>query len=170
MNSSFVGVPESPRWLMLHARIEECEIVSAEVERRVRAAPGVEWLTAVTSPVRLVVSTRTPVKAEQSAEDEHYSNRCEYDAVGTLIASAVPSFTLFAGNERDSKRTVDAVQLARRIDGANRYRSPGTRAGCHLPNLRTSSTIVSFRTGLIFLADHVLHLPLERTGRQPGLQ
>jgi MFS family permease len=54
-------VPESPRWLMLHARIEECEIVIAEVERRVRAAPGVEPLTAVTSRIRLVVSARTPV-------------------------------------------------------------------------------------------------------------
>jgi len=54
-------VPESPRWLMLHARIEECETVIAEVERRVRAAPGVERLTAVTSRIRLVVGTRTPV-------------------------------------------------------------------------------------------------------------
>jgi MFS family permease len=54
-------VPESPRWLMLHARIEECEIVIAEVERRVRAAPGVERLTTVTSRMRLVVSARTPV-------------------------------------------------------------------------------------------------------------
>jgi MFS family permease len=54
-------VPESPRWLMLHARLEECEIVIAEVERRVRAVPSVERLTAVTSRIRLVASARTPV-------------------------------------------------------------------------------------------------------------
>src|SRR5579863_3065706 len=29
-------VPESPRWLMLHARLAECETVIAEIERRVQ--------------------------------------------------------------------------------------------------------------------------------------
>src|SRR5579863_10238646 len=41
-------VRESPRWLMLHGRIEECEIVIADVERRVRAAAGVERLMVTT--------------------------------------------------------------------------------------------------------------------------
>ncbi len=54
-------VPESPRWLMLHARIEECEIVIAEVERRVRDAAGIDRLATVSGRIRLVVSRRTPI-------------------------------------------------------------------------------------------------------------
>src|SRR5579864_4673128 len=54
-------VPESPRWLMLHARLEECEIVIAEVERRVREAAGVERLSFAAARIRLVVRSRTPV-------------------------------------------------------------------------------------------------------------
>src|SRR5947209_4231781 len=34
-------VPESPRWLMLHGRGEECETVIGEVERRVCEAAGI---------------------------------------------------------------------------------------------------------------------------------
>src|SRR5919202_1800738 len=33
-------IPESPRWLMLHSRVEECETVIAGIEARVRAASG----------------------------------------------------------------------------------------------------------------------------------
>ena len=33
-------IPESPRWLMLHARLDECEKVIAGIEARVRAASG----------------------------------------------------------------------------------------------------------------------------------
>ncbi|MGE5268300.1 MAG: MFS transporter [Thiohalocapsa sp.] len=54
-------VPESPRWLMLHARLEECEIVIAEVERRVRDAAAIDRLEAVSGKIRLVASRRTPV-------------------------------------------------------------------------------------------------------------
>jgi MFS family permease len=54
-------IPESPRWLMLHGRLEECEIVIAEVERRVNGAAGIERLTAVAVRIRLIVSERTPL-------------------------------------------------------------------------------------------------------------
>ncbi len=54
-------VPESPRWLMLHARLEECEFIIAEVERRVRDAAGIERLAVVSGTIRLVVSERTPI-------------------------------------------------------------------------------------------------------------
>src|SRR6266852_233227 len=37
-------VPESPRWLMLHARLDECEIVIGAIERRVRSVAGGELL------------------------------------------------------------------------------------------------------------------------------
>jgi MFS family permease len=46
---------------MLHGRLEECEIVIAEVERRVAGAAGIERLTAVAVRIRLVVSDRTPL-------------------------------------------------------------------------------------------------------------
>src|SRR5579864_9497964 len=54
-------VPESPRWLMLHARLDECERVIGEVERRVRTAAGMRELPAVEGRIRLIVSGRTPV-------------------------------------------------------------------------------------------------------------
>src|SRR5713226_195875 len=37
-------IPESPRWLMLHARLDECEMVIAGIERRVCDAAGLERL------------------------------------------------------------------------------------------------------------------------------
>jgi MFS family permease len=54
-------VPESPRWLMLHARLDECETVISEVERRVCAAAGIERLEAATVRIRLVARSRTPI-------------------------------------------------------------------------------------------------------------
>ena len=54
-------VPESPRWLMLHGRLAECEIVIAEVERRVAGAAGIELLAVATGRIRLAVSARTPL-------------------------------------------------------------------------------------------------------------
>ncbi len=54
-------VPESPRWLMLHGRMSECEIVIAEVEERVGAAVGIERFAQVTAKIRLVANTRTPI-------------------------------------------------------------------------------------------------------------
>src|SRR6266481_4493783 len=54
-------IPESPRWLMLHARLDECETVIGEVERRVCAAAGLERLPEVEGRIRLTVSTHTPV-------------------------------------------------------------------------------------------------------------
>jgi MFS family permease len=50
-------LPESPRWLMLHDRLAEAEGVVGAIERRVgmvEAAPAV-------APIRLAVSTRTPL-------------------------------------------------------------------------------------------------------------
>src|SRR6266850_2137497 len=37
-------IPESPRWLMLHGRLDECDNVITEVEQRVCAAAGIERL------------------------------------------------------------------------------------------------------------------------------
>jgi MFS family permease len=54
-------VPESPRWLMLHGRLDECETVIGEVERRVCEAARIEQLPAAVGRIRLTASARTPV-------------------------------------------------------------------------------------------------------------
>src|SRR5439155_25897818 len=54
-------IPESPRWLMLHARLDECETVIGEVERRVCAAAGLRELPPAQGRIRLVGNARTPV-------------------------------------------------------------------------------------------------------------
>ncbi|HVC56810.1 MAG TPA: MFS transporter [Stellaceae bacterium] len=78
-------VPESPRWLMLHARLAECEIVIAEVERRV----GGTALTAVTSRIRLVANTRTPVRRMIAAILRDYPRRA---VLGLVLMTAQAFF------------------------------------------------------------------------------
>src|SRR6267378_3060792 len=45
-------IPESPRWLMLHARADECEAVISGIERRVCDAAGLERLPDVAGRIR----------------------------------------------------------------------------------------------------------------------
>jgi MFS family permease len=54
-------IPESPRWLMLHARAEEAEAVTQDIERWVKEAAGVASLAAVEGRIRLATSSRTPL-------------------------------------------------------------------------------------------------------------
>jgi MFS family permease len=54
-------VPESPRWLILHARPEEAENVVAEIESRVARAAGTELPEGRSGILRLVASSRTPM-------------------------------------------------------------------------------------------------------------
>jgi len=54
-------IPESPRWLMLHARLEECETVIAGIEARVRTASGTERLSEACANIRLTASSHTPI-------------------------------------------------------------------------------------------------------------
>ena len=54
-------VPESPRWLMLHARENEAEAVVSEIEERVRSATGGIALAEPHGTIRLAVHRRTPV-------------------------------------------------------------------------------------------------------------
>src|SRR6059058_3603219 len=54
-------VPESPRWLMLHARMEECEGVIGEVERRVLVGRRAEALAAECARLRLTATSHTPI-------------------------------------------------------------------------------------------------------------
>ncbi len=53
-------LPESPRWLMLHARLDESEAVTREVENRVREATG-QQLAPATATIRLRAHYRTPI-------------------------------------------------------------------------------------------------------------
>jgi len=54
-------VPESPRWLMLHSRLGECEAVIAGIEYRVHLAAGGESLSVAAERIRLVVRSHTPL-------------------------------------------------------------------------------------------------------------
>ncbi|MGC2199762.1 MAG: MFS transporter [Stellaceae bacterium] len=54
-------IPESPRWLILHARAGEAETVIEQIERRVERAAETELPKPAGSPIRLAVSSRTPV-------------------------------------------------------------------------------------------------------------
>src|ERR1044071_6386394 len=47
-------IPESPRWLMLHGRLAECEAVICAIEERVLARPGTEPLAEMGARLRLV--------------------------------------------------------------------------------------------------------------------
>ena len=54
-------IPESPRWLMLHGRIAECDTVIAGIERRVVRAGDIEMLRVDCRRIRIVAGARTPV-------------------------------------------------------------------------------------------------------------
>jgi MFS family permease len=54
-------IPESPRWLLLHARAPEAEAVTAEVERRVARAADAALPEPAGGRIRLAASSRTPM-------------------------------------------------------------------------------------------------------------
>ena len=82
-------LPESPRWLMLHARLDECETVIGEVERRVCAAAGLTSLPAVEGRIRLVARAATPVTRMVSAIIRDYPQRA---ALGLVLMASQAFF------------------------------------------------------------------------------
>jgi MFS family permease len=82
-------IPESPRWLMLHGRLDECERVIGEVERRVCEAAGLVRLPAAEGRIRLVASSRTPVVRMVRAILRDYPRRA---VLGLVLMSAQAFF------------------------------------------------------------------------------
>jgi len=81
-------IPESPRWLMLHARLGEGEAVVAEIESRVKDAAGMAKLAPALGRIRLVASSRTPLVRMVLAIVRDYPRR----AVLGLVLMAAQAF------------------------------------------------------------------------------
>src|SRR5689334_8816231 len=81
-------IPESPRWLMLHARAEGCETVICAIEERVLARPGTEPLAEAGARLRLVAASHTPILRMLRAILRDYPRR----AVLGLVLMASQAF------------------------------------------------------------------------------
>ena len=81
-------LPESPRWLMLHARIDEGEAVIAAIESHVRDAAGLARLAPAAGGIRLIPSARTPLVRMVLAIVRDYPQR----AVLGLVLMAAQAF------------------------------------------------------------------------------
>jgi MFS family permease len=81
-------VPESPRWLMLHARTAEAERVVAGIEARVRAASGLDRLSAAPR-IRLAASSHTPIVRMIGAILRDYPRRA---VLGLVLMSSQAFF------------------------------------------------------------------------------
>jgi MFS family permease len=81
-------LPESPRWLMLHARLDECERVIIGIEEWVGARSRTVPLAAAPARLRLVAASHTPILRMVSAILRDYPWR----AVLGLVLMASQAF------------------------------------------------------------------------------
>ena len=82
-------IPESPRWLMLHGRIAECDTVIAGIERRVVGMADLEMLRTDCARIRIVSGERTPVMRMIRAILHDYPRRA---VLGLVLMSAQAFF------------------------------------------------------------------------------
>jgi len=82
-------IPESPRWLMLHARLGEGEAVVAEIENRVKDAAGMARLVPAVGRIRLVASSRTALVRMVLAIVREYPRRA---VLGLVLMTAQAFF------------------------------------------------------------------------------
>lgn len=82
-------IPESPRWLMLHARIGEAERVTADIERWVGQVAGTSRLATVEGRIRLAASSHTPLVRMVLAIVRDYPQRA---VLGLVLMSSQAFF------------------------------------------------------------------------------
>jgi MFS family permease len=82
-------LPESPRWLMLHARPGEAEAVAEEIERRVARAAGTQLPVPPERRLRLAASSRTPMVRMVLAIVRDYPQRA---VLGLVLMSSQAFF------------------------------------------------------------------------------
>src|SRR5829696_4886707 len=82
-------IPESPRWLMLHGRLAECDTVIAGIERRVAGTRHADLLRGECVPIRLTAGARTPVMRMIGAILRDYPRRA---VLGLVLMSAQAFF------------------------------------------------------------------------------
>ena len=81
-------IPESPRWLILHARPDEAEKVTEEIERRVAHAAEAKLPAPSGGRIRLAASSRTPMVRMVLAIVRDYPQR----AILGLVLMATQAF------------------------------------------------------------------------------
>jgi MFS family permease len=82
-------VPESPRWLLLHAHPEEAEAVIEAIELRVTRAAGTELAKPQGGSIRLAMSARTPIARMVLAIVRDYPQRA---VLGLVLMGAQAFF------------------------------------------------------------------------------
>ena len=82
-------IPESPRWLMLHARQGEAETVAEEIERRVARVADTPLPIPPEQRLRLAISSRTPMVRMVLAIVRDYPQRA---VLGLVLMSAQAFF------------------------------------------------------------------------------
>jgi MFS family permease len=82
-------LPESPRWLMLHARLDEAEAVIGQIERRVAHAADGPPPVSRGAPIRLAASSHTPIVRMVLAIVRDYPQRA---VLGLVLMSSQAFF------------------------------------------------------------------------------